>query len=52
MIIALGTISDAVDLSTYAWLTLVSNMCGFFVNMLTLRGAVKKVMNKGLKSDE
>ena len=27
MIIALGTISDAIDLSTDAWLNLVSNMC-------------------------
>ena len=52
MIIALGTISDAIALSTYAWLNLVSNMYWFFVNMLTLRGAVKQVMNKGLKSDE
>ena len=53
MIIALGTIiSDAIDLSTNAWLNLVSNMCWFFVDMLTLRGAVKQVMNKGLKSDE
>ena len=52
MIIALGAISDAIALSTYAWLNLVSNLCWVFGNMLTLRGAIKQVMNKGLKSDE